>query len=67
MQKGIFQPSLLCKTNCKINNRDNIIFFIFVSSIKTSVASQNRGHKANVSTSNNDIYVQRSWRAGSPI
>ena len=37
----IYQPYLFCKTNDKINNRINFIFFIAVLSIKRSVAQKN--------------------------
>ena len=36
----IYQPYLFCKTNDKINNRINFIFFIAVLSIKRSVAQK---------------------------
>ena len=40
VQKRVFQPRVLGKTNDKINNRKNLTFFIAVLSIKTSVAQK---------------------------
>ena len=40
VQKRVFQPCVLGKTNEKINNRNNLTFFIAALTTKTSVAQK---------------------------